>query len=1112
MDLQQILERETRLADFLDRVEAIETEDPTLIKRKRKIREYMERLAPEIYSRPELFVPVMNISISRLKIAEKKKIASEAFADRQYPAFLKEVAYFLAQFRSNRGKYDDPDFVSLLNAGNQIMLDQASAIVPSDETLSCPVRRIVYLGDRTLKQLRERVPSYMDDIIQFLTFVGGSDPCSIAHFFEDMPTNIDQAIEHGYQEQLEIFLGTMGSMGRNAFALRDIFGSPGMEGNVLVENCKRLEEIGKLDYYGKVMERLKPTLKRRPGNARLLCTCLPKLIELYESHGLGDQFFETLDFVLNVQGKAEPDRDALPTKYIADIDIALEFFRAYPLINPKARDKIKELLPKMYQATNGHTRFDWLMDVVDTFLSRKLDRTVSFDDWMDYLSRGFPKLVVAYTAEYLIKDSIQVIENGIDLKVYERFLVNITPRLFYRSKQLKKALESNISDDEKRRFIDYYSILKDVPGLPEFECDESWLEAIAGKFKLDYPEFKDWIDTTRARLEAVRTKYNDTDENILIAQQMFGYHASKTMDDYYKIHNYLNSIPPLVKSGIDLRKALELFQYLPYRKGEPPLTGLKEVINSDSSIEDKKRFIRYYGVLGKIKGVPPCSPDDEWLSEVAAFFKADRSKITEWLDNVLSKEYFEWNHDRDDYTSALPNMITKGIDFIEALRLHEYITFGEYHNTTLLLKKIINSDEPLEKKVEFLKKTRSHHSLLTTLPPENLDFDSWFAAAQKAQKSYFKSKGINLKYSPDFVSLLLSNTIDPRAREDLLTLARLEEQGRVQKNRFVLGKVYGRYEFSDLRDNMDAFEATKLLLYGLISREPTRVNAAQKYFSADKILKARSYVERSTVKPTRLYAMLRSDISQLASDLQPHEQRWVSQRIINKITEIYLSSSSESEGKKELRELVTLVQLIHSDAELFNAVVAKMQDGTLYDLRDGRRLMCCAMMSQDRERTEIESLYYALDPNIAVMQVAPERRGTYGNPIGAAILANAVNNGNDDVLLVDSVEGGHIFQNLDPETSFDLVNSGIVGAAVDADSPYVFFNVKAPNIMPKRFTSQLRDVLGLGTPEETELTKVNGIQATSRERRYLEAFSDRLRLSGPVTGYLVQTERLVAIK
>jgi len=187
-----------------------------------------------------------------------------------------------------------------------------------------------------------------------------------------------------------------------------------------------------------------------------------------------------------------------------------------------------------------------------------------------------------------------------------------------------------------------------------------------------------------------------------------------------------------------------------------------------------------------------------------------------------------------------------------------------------------------------------------------------------------------------------------------------------------------------------------------------------------------------------------------------------------------------------------------------------MQDGTLMDLVDGTRLLCCAMVSEDRERRGIESIYYCLDPYIGLMHVVPSLQDIFNLPIGAGILANTESPQYGDVLLVDSLEGGTLFQQVRNSVSFRLTSQAILGAARDSGSEHILFNAHVGGATALRYNRFIGKKLGT-EPEEIYLRKLQAQGITSRKTRYLEAFPDRQRLAGNVIGYLVETDELADV-
>ena len=559
--------------------------------------------------------------------------------------------------------------------------------------------------------------------------------------------------------------------------------------------------------------------------------------------------------------------------------------------------------------------------------------------------------------------------------------------------------------------------------------------------------------------------------------------------------------------------------------------SIAQILKSQVKDDVKHMYISYCGVLKEVKDLPKIRTDESWLMEVSKSVGMDHSKFMDWINYVSDKmgvicrdtqeiqkifgesrelldkrAYFQSKILQvEDYIRLIPTLFENNIDPTKAYDLNKHI--GN-EGQAIALKEIINSDKPVADKCDFLEEIRQYKHLLSVLAPEDFDARAWIKKAKIEAEHYFEAKGIDIVYSSDFVMKTLIGTQGKQARDDLLKIARFEAEKRNIKALFQLGKVYAKQRIFGLNERVDPIYATRLLMYGFISRRPERQSMALEYFLPDKLSKAKSFLERSNLPPVKFYNLMHEEINSLDNGMSLDERGSNGEKIISAMRENYLNSSNQVEGKTELRELIWLVESLYKDKEIFDSITAKMQDGTLYDLADGQRLLCCAMMSKDRERTEIASLYYALDPFIGLMHIVPSLSSIYGMPIGAAIMANTTTYSNHNVLLLDSLEGGELFQQVNDRQSFRLAAQGVVGAAQDSNSEFIFFNTRTPNTTSKKFSNYIKRVMGYGDATEVELAKLGGNQYTDVRRRYLESFADREKLAGKVKGYMMHTNEL----
>jgi len=782
-----------------------------------------------------------------------------------------------------------------------------------------------------------------------------------------------------------------------------------------------------------------------------------------------------------------------------------------------------------------------ILGALQTFISSRYKGAVLFDPWLSYVERALPSSIANQDIE-IITDSFDVMDNGIPLEEYLRFMPIICRYFLLRkSKQLKEIIDSDVDDETKTRFIRYCSLLKDISTEPlpyddegwlrplsEFmcrkfkikvylpklkahisppNCSDDWLEKTAEDFDMPKQAFIHWMDTVLREWDRLHAAI---DAGFDIAEKHnneLHWELVHTLNEMVDFNKYRDAIGDMFELGVNVMGAYKLRQHLSFEE-HVALAARRPIINADKPIETKILYLKYYDILNHIPN--PRYPfslqivgcDESWLRQIAQDLGMGYGRFKQWLDDVVSEE------GASKYVSILGTMVRNNIDLVRAFELRKHLRFRG--RRLVAIKNIINADEPLERKALFLQGIKGEEHLLAAHAPETLDAEEWLNQANTHAENYFRSRGIGLVYPTRYLCAVLSSVRN--SEEDLLNLARAEADGKSLKRLFRLGKSYSTERVFSLKEKLDPVGATRLLINGLISRAEARQAMALKYFMPEKLSIARAYIEGSNTPPVRFYISMKEQIKALGNDLPYPELRQAGRALIEAISSLYLTGTSDCAGKTELRELVWLVNSLYNDDEIFDTITAKMQDGAIWDLGNGERLLCCAMVSEDRERTEAEALYYCLDPYIGLMHIVPSLNGEYGQPIGAAILANCQANGEvvngKSVLLVDSMEGGTLFQRIRRKASFGLATQGILGAAYDCNAEYIFFNTKTGGDTPRRYNHYIRKLIR-AKPVEIELAKLpDDSGLTARKERYLEAFEDQEKLSGAVQGYLVGRNEL----
>jgi len=365
------------------------------------------------------------------------------------------------------------------------------------------------------------------------------------------------------------------------------------------------------------------------------------------------------------------------------------------------------------------------------------------------------------------------------------------------------------------------------------------------------------------------------------------------------------------------------------------IKSIKPILNSSAPNDVKSRFVDYLYVLYGIPRLPAVRCDESWLRRVARHIGMEYGIFKEWIDGIIDQRNLLYRNlagiEMDgstaslrkeqeiyagldhlvEYVPSIPNMVEHGLDLVKAMGLWGHVLPDHVVN----LKEIINADRPLADKISFLEQIKDHKKGLAVLPPTDFNAEAWIREYQEASRNYFPAvHDIQLEYPADFVVKLLNVALDPRTRADLIALARLEERGETTKRLFTPGKVYASEQVFGLTQQLDPTEAARLLVQGLISRNHDIIFEVMEYFDPQKLSKARSFVEHSNTPPTRLYRLIATDFRNLGSN--DSKSLEAGARVISAIRERYLSSSVETEGKTELRELVWLVESLYKGGEI----------------------------------------------------------------------------------------------------------------------------------------------------------------------------------------------------
>ncbi len=583
-------------------------------------------------------------------------------------------------------------------------------------------------------------------------------------------------------------------------------------------------------------------------------------------------------------------------------------------------------------------------------------------------------------------------------------------------------------------------------------------------------------------------------------------------------------------TALAIQKGTDIISFVPYAyviskfRLHDRLGSVKRVIDANVDWKTKADTLEDYGILRTLPIEP--TADSTWLEKAAEYLRLSPDNLSFLLENckqlrradaLLPKTRQFGDSDRIAYSEYfidhLDYIRNAGVDYFKALfHIPVLQNYGFLERGWLeSLRNIINSDEPPEKVTDFIKRAYEERTLLRIHAPKNCDFEQWYGEALKAKNVFVRKAAY--KYEEDYAVNVLGSLPGKGAVVLLEQIMQLEQQGSHNKALFTIGKVYDRAPLKGLRRVMDFAEATKYLVYGLISRESRLVQQAESVFSREYISQARSLVAKSHIPPTLLYRQIQNDIRILELENCPSEERKVAaNNIIGAIYFNYLQPQKEVVGRTQLRHVVRQIRALEDAGdEFFTGLASKMQDWNLYDLADGRRLHCCTLISKDQEYKERSAILYHADPHIGIMHLRPTAEDRYLDPIGATFLVNCTDREGNLVLGVDSFEGGILLDAAGEENWLNTTARAIAGAAEDTNSRYIFINANVGGERAKKFVRKLASKYDLRGTNQVELAKLrgDGVLKIPTPYRYLETWKDKNELSGKATGFLIPAELFV---
>jgi len=591
----------------------------------------------------------------------------------------------------------------------------------------------------------------------------------------------------------------------------------------------------------------------------------------------------------------------------------------------------------------------------------------------------------------------------------------------------------------------------------------------------------------------------------LIAEQARNNKHGHDIRDYYRDFE-LNFVEKTILEIKNPGFFLEHAETLVNAKIVREMDKVEYLLKSPKLRNEAEKRLRHYSVFRDLKSLHKLEDAENWYAALAERVGFDSEKsLEQYVDKVHESKHFS------HMVELVNEIFDCKINPFKALDTMDLLKEFWMRDRVVNLNFLIESDEPYEKKFKTLDKIRidKNERLLTIMPLDSYDVDDWTERATKKAEDYFREEfKVNVQY-PTEVILRIAEIVHRTETKDMVRqLLQMEEKNDHNLAMFTPGKIHGQRDVSNLLVQADYVEGVRTLVAGLISSRPKSISAAYKLFDPPILDSARIYVCGS-LSPQYFFYQIKDMLKIIDSpSFEYKHKKETAEILMNTIKETFLISKVYNENRNNLLNLVRGVEALKTPAENFDAIVAKMQDFKLIDNFDGVRLMCCAFLSEDKERTEAASIYYNADPYIGLEHIVPSSSGMIsGKPLGVEILANCETGRNMDVLLLDSAEGGHLMQRVPEKKYLNLFLEGLIGAAEDSKSDLLFVPEKAVNGTAKKFQSYFKSFICAQSPQSLHLSKKRGGSKieTQNQHRYLEAFKDREQLSETISGYYAPT-------
>jgi len=712
-----------------------------------------------------------------------------------------------------------------------------------------------------------------------------------------------------------------------------------------------------------------------------------------------------------------------------------------------------------------------------------------------------------------------------DHTLLNSYLKSLTPAIISKPTRLTRIVDTALSFDPKknelsRRLIEDY--LKHSYGDELFNgsrlMSKWWHDSAIDHFLMASPhymlkgkrhfnEFRDWVKTLFE---------NNEFDDIKVECSFIG-------------AAYRRHVPPALIEHTQRDFLSRFYSTLDTSCTQAASDGVAHILASCEDPAERISFVTDYCIasafLNEQRGYgrdtsrfphPEPGKKREWIDALSNGYGVDKDSFPDWLEcirKLTSQPGFSWSKDLYNRCNAL--LPRKGRALFEfeggniSVALIDMLRFEGFTGSGIL-----GIFEPLIEDVHSFAELLGQTTKITGAIQfgQDITSESWYSKvhanlvanvkkryglqaepAQIAGRLSFSElcRLANIRYARDPEKPEEEQEKQEKREHNAISALATKRIARALKTPFPLGRTYDQLDVSGIKNRASAPEMAKYLVWGLISRDPGKVEEAASYYSPEMIVEARVWVEKANLAG-KIYFTISPFLSRVeGGDVEATRQ------LVYRLDKLFTTQQKVDEILDDL--LLSVKSLLRKDT-IFDRIVFKTQDRTIDDLFLSDFLESCAF--KNSSKNSHGGVLYAADRNIALLHVVPEYDGRLMIPIGAGILVNCTdgNKGNRAnngarYLAIDTFEGGKELDRIRGggwRTRF-LESAYAVGRDIGADYAFINFRLVNPNEQPRRFVYHCKG-LGLETVdgEQLYLRKIGGIGQIRRfgfYRHLLDMFS-----------------------